>query len=202
MGLFSKKYYESENLGDRYSTLDAANAYWHTRMFNPSRVHPFTMYFMPSIEDGWEALAKLPYLHTASDSNQLIADRMVSYGCYAYECDGKKYIEAFVSGDDLTDDEIAFAEQAFIEFGGNKKNTDTSRSHPLIHRKPGKASQVKFKCNENGNGRVYEVYSAPSRAAAEDFLKKHPVNKRLYYIVVETPEGNFGRDIDGCFRED
>ena len=201
MGLFSKKYIESENLGTRYSSFQDASAYWNTRMFNTTQQHPFTMYFMPSIEDGWDALSKLPYLHTASDSNELIAERMVQYGCYAYQSDGRTYIEAFVSGDDLTDDEIAFAERAFIEFGGDKKNTDTSRACPLIPRKPGKASQVKFQGNERSGNAVYEVYSAPNRVAAEAFLKSHPVNKRLYYIVVETPDGNFGRDIDGCFRE-
>ena len=30
---------------------------------------------------------------------------------------------------------------------------------------------------------------------------KPQVTKELYYIIVETPEGNFGRDIDGFFKE-
>ena len=32
------------------------------------------------------------------------------------------------------------------------------------------------------------------------FLKDKEVNKGLYYVCVYTPEGNFGRDINGIYE--
>jgi len=48
---------------------------------------------------------------------------------------------------------------------------------------------------------TYETYKGPDAATTKDFLSKKPVNKHHYYIVVETTEGNYGRDIDGIYRE-
>ena len=42
---------------------------------------------------------------------------------------------------------------------------------------------------------TYECYLANNKADAMAFLNKKTVEKSLYYIVVETPEGSFGRDI-------
>ena len=48
---------------------------------------------------------------------------------------------------------------------------------------------------------VYEVYSGPDKASAVAFLRGKCVNKRYYYVVVDTPEGSFGRDITGFYKE-
>ena len=48
---------------------------------------------------------------------------------------------------------------------------------------------------------TYEVYRAPSKEAALAFLNTKKVTKKLYYIVVETPEGNWGLDITGIYQE-
>jgi hypothetical protein len=34
-----------------------------------------------------------------------------------------------------------------------------------------------------------------------DFLSQQDIDKPLYYVVVETPEGNFGKDKDGFYQE-
>lgn len=47
---------------------------------------------------------------------------------------------------------------------------------------------------------TYEVYRAESKADALAFLKGKTVTKELYYIEVETPEGNFGRDVNGVYE--
>jgi len=47
----------------------------------------------------------------------------------------------------------------------------------------------------------YEVYRGPSKRAALAFLRHKSVFQRNFYIIVETPEGNYGRDIDGVFDE-
>lgn len=53
------------------------------------------------------------------------------------------------------------------------------------------------------NGNVYEVYKSRSRANAMKFLGAIPTSviPPLHYIIVETPEGNVGKDVRGTFDE-
>ena len=53
------------------------------------------------------------------------------------------------------------------------------------------------------NGNIYEVYNCDSREAAIRFLRAVPAGAipPLYYVVVETPHGNIGKDISGIFDE-
>ena len=46
------------------------------------------------------------------------------------------------------------------------------------------------------------VYKGSNKVTALEFLKQHPVNRMGYFIVVETPEGNYCRDLYGFFKED
>jgi hypothetical protein len=57
--------------------------------------------------------------------------------------------------------------------------------------------------DKKNNGNIYEVYFAPDYITGVDFLRKIPRNEipPQYYIIVETPEGNIGKDIDGIFNE-
>jgi hypothetical protein len=47
----------------------------------------------------------------------------------------------------------------------------------------------------------YEIYKARTAEAARAFLAGKMVSERLHYLVVETPEGNWGRDINGIYKE-
>lgn len=60
-------------------------------------------------------------------------------------------------------------------------------------------SSVEFVGKERRGGCTYEVWRAESRAQAKSFLKAKVVTEKLYYIEVETPEGNIGRDIEGVY---
>ena len=48
---------------------------------------------------------------------------------------------------------------------------------------------------------TYEVYEAKTKKDAMNFLNGKIVTEKLYYICVDTPEGNFGRDINGIYEE-
>lgn len=48
---------------------------------------------------------------------------------------------------------------------------------------------------------VYRVHKAPDAASAKAFLEQNPVARQFYYLVVETPEGNYCRDIQGMYKE-
>ncbi|WP_460407153.1 hypothetical protein, partial [Actinophytocola sediminis] len=51
------------------------------------------------------------------------------------------------------------------------------------------------------NGAVYETYLAQDAVAAKAFLLAKKVDQDLYYIVVETPQGNWGTDVEGLYLE-
>lgn len=48
---------------------------------------------------------------------------------------------------------------------------------------------------------TYEVYRTKMVQQAREFLEGKTVTERLYYIVVETPEGNWGKGIKGMYKE-
>jgi hypothetical protein len=52
-----------------------------------------------------------------------------------------------------------------------------------------------------GITRIYRIHRAPDAAAAVAFLAQNAIMRMHEYIIVETPEGNFGRDISGMFDE-
>ena len=60
---------------------------------------------------------------------------------------------------------------------------------------------VRFKGKTVQGRNTYEVYAARTKDEALSFLRSRSVADRLYYIVVETPEGNWGLDIDGIYQE-
>lgn len=54
---------------------------------------------------------------------------------------------------------------------------------------------------ESGETSVYRVYRAPNVADAKTFLEESPVTEPQFFLIVETPEGNFCRDIKGIYKE-
>jgi hypothetical protein len=48
---------------------------------------------------------------------------------------------------------------------------------------------------------VYEVHRGPDAASAREFLAGKQVSKPHHYVIVETPQGNYGRDKDGIYKE-
>lgn len=61
--------------------------------------------------------------------------------------------------------------------------------------------EPEFLSREQQNQYTYEYYRAESVAAAKAFLEKKVVDLPLYYVMVRTPKGTWGRDKDGMFLE-
>lgn len=80
---------------------------------------------------------------------------------------------------------------------GSKKNADES-STPKI-------KQPKFvrKYNAKGQGgdSTYETYQGTNAESAKAFLMTKRVDKPMYYVLVDTPEGNWGMDVHGLYLE-
>ena len=71
----------------------------------------------------------------------------------------------------------------------------------LIEPDIAKRKKVEFLREDKDNNNTWVVYKALSKVDAIAFLSKQVVDKPFYYVVVETPEGNFGRDKDGFYQE-
>jgi len=56
---------------------------------------------------------------------------------------------------------------------------------------------------EKTDGRRYEVYRSNTKLKALEFLNSIPTAEipQLFYIIVETPQGNIGKDTQGIFDE-
>lgn len=48
---------------------------------------------------------------------------------------------------------------------------------------------------------TYELYTADDTEKAKDFLLKKKVNRKFYYVEVETPNGTWGIDKDGMYLD-
>ena len=51
------------------------------------------------------------------------------------------------------------------------------------------------------DGTVYEMYSGADSESAKEFLATQKVSQKNYFIVVETPDGNWGTDNQGLYLE-
>lgn len=49
---------------------------------------------------------------------------------------------------------------------------------------------------------TYEEWTAPSTQAAKEYLNTRTISKRQYYLVIETPEGNWCKDAAGVYKEE
>ena len=200
----TSEYLEKDNLGTRQDTEQKATAYWISRITMPEK-HPFTLFKFTSELSAEQALLELPYIHKAKDTNNLICRKLLIFGYYKTK---EGIYEAILCGKDLTLDEFNKAENAFKKHGGILKNNlkpsnlaENKQKKEENMNKVGNSDNVKFNKKYQEGPFTYECYLAKNKADAMAFLNKKTVGKSLYYIVVDTPEGNFGRDINGIYEE-
>jgi len=217
MGLFSKifnrkssisqndkkQYLERDNKGTRHQTLSFASSYWTARNVT-QKFDPFVLYVFDHEEDAKQALLELPCIKIAEDTNNIICTETLIFGYYKLD-NGKT--EAIICGDDLSIDIWETATKSFQKHGGVKKNEKkpekTQQSNALS--KSGDSNKVKFiredKQQTMGQTCIYRVHKGPDAACAKAFLDINPVTKPLYFLVVETPDGNYCRDKNGMYKE-
>ncbi len=81
----------------------------------------------------------------------------------------------------------------FEKLFGKKKETAPSSGS--------KKKPPKFINKERNNGSTYEVYKGDDSESAKEFLMTKRVDEKQYYVLVETPEGNWGIDVKGLYLE-
>ena len=186
-------------MGTRIDTLQKANLYWLVQRPGMKKQNPFILYQFSSFNEALSALLELPYIHKAKDTNNLICDRIMDFGFYEEE---EGLYEAIISSSDLTFEEYQEVEKAFKNHNGkHKSHQEPSSSQKPYNYSAGNKSNVKFVKKYCKNGFTYECYEAKTKADAMTFLGGKEVTEGLYYICVDTPEGNFGRDKNGIYEE-
>jgi hypothetical protein len=192
------------NRGMRHDTMSQATAYWMARMPSPKK-DPYVMYTFEDPNAARTALLELPCIHEGEDQ-KLICTEVLIFGCYQRQ-DG--IYEAIVCGDELTHELWEQARESFTKHGGNRKNDlePEKRAPSSPKAEVGRPDKVAFvreerKPSKLGTGiSVYRIYNGPDAASAKAFLDQHPVTQQLHYLIVETPEGNYCRDIEGFYKE-
>lgn len=198
-----KSFSEKDNMGTRHDTLSIASSYWMARI-SSSKKDPFVLYTFESEKDAREALLELPCIHIAEDSKKLICTEVLIFGYYPTE---KGEYEAVICGDELDHELWMAAKDSFAKHSGKRKNDLEPEKRATLSKKTlkvkiGKVTFIREDRQQRmGRTLVYRIHKGPDAVSAKAFLEKNPVNKQLYYIIVETPEGNYCRDIQGIYKE-
>jgi len=112
---------------------------------------------------------------------------------------------------------MSFLKRLFGKKTGEEKVSRQSPDAGICFSREDRKGQIEKKCRflghvvegiqvvsvgTNANG-TYEVYRCSSRTTALQFLRSIPQDAipPTYYVVVETPGGNLGKDLKGIFDE-
>ncbi len=197
-------YSEKDNLGTRHDTESKASSYWIGRIAVNNN-DPFVMYFFDNEKDAQESLLELPCIHIANDSGKLICTEVLIFGYYQTK-EGK--YEAIICGSDLTQELWEQAKSSFKKHGGQPLGQGELEPEKRdVHSKSKESAPKKVvfvkeeKQVKMGATFIYRIHKAPDAISAQAFLQQNPVTQKLVYLIVETPEGNYCRDVDGIYKE-
>jgi hypothetical protein len=165
-----------------------------------SKGNPFICYTFTTEEAAKNGFSSLSFIKIASDTNEFISLETLEFGCYDTETNG--VWEVIIWGESFTSEMFEESNIKLSAAGGKKKGErkpdESTQKTPKASIRTGK---VKYSSTIVNGANTYEVYKAPSKAVALEYLKTKSVTKPLYYVIVETPEGNWGKDINGIYQE-
>lgn len=220
----SRSFAERDNVGTRYETQDRVQNFWAPYLLGRPKF-PFVFYDMPSKQNALDAMLALPPIKLASDSGKLISTEVLQFGVYPNASSGTAATWGFfLAGERITPALYEAAVASCRKYHGtNPRVSDPPGAAAVVSNssqpssasvtfdweervdmlKQMKARGISIVGSENLPPQIAikRHYKAPNRDAALAFLKANPVDKPLYYLVVHTPEGAFGRDKDGIFDQ-
>jgi hypothetical protein len=196
-----KRVLARDNVGTRLDSFDKARSYWVNWM-SSGNIPPFVDYKFKTESDCIKAITRISFIAKASDTGELISTEPVYYGYY--QVDTGKF-EVLICGKTLTYEMFREAMEKLAEAGGilkDKKEPTKKEARSVTKHSAESPSSVTFQREERKGLYIYYIYNGPSKDAAIAFLKtiQPPTSHNVYYIV-ETPEGNLGKDIDGIYEE-
>ena len=193
------------NKGILVETSEQSLAYWMMRLSKPDKERdPFVYYIFTNEHDARKALLELPFISRDEYTGKLICDEVFYFGCYQSTNNGQPTGEydAFVAGMDLTVEMWQNLHNAFTKYGGRKKDDrKPDENVKKVSGTDGNARNAVFVREDRNSMGTYLTYRAPSKADAMAFLSTQRITLPSYYVVVETPDGNYGKDIQGIYKE-
>jgi len=201
--IIQKSFSERDNMGTRQDTMDHAVVYWMARNTG-QKFEPYVLYEFDEGSDAKEALLELDCIHIAEDTGKLICTETLVFGYYQRD-DGKW--EAIVCGEDMNHELWDAAKNSFVNNGGQRKNDQEpeERASTTSESEIAEPDEVIFVREDHKQvmeeDTVYRIHKGPDAASAKAFFEQNPVDRKFYHIVIETPEGNYCRDIQGIYKE-
>jgi len=166
---------------------------------------PHVAYQFPEYGPAFRALAQLSYLEQRTANRPLWSSAPIQFGIYQHD----HIFIAFVGGVRLTRTmwNEAATGLAKAEGGTLFRVSDPPPPQvvlPDLATRPELATRVQPEreySGERNDFSEYVVFKATDKAAAMAFLRLVKVSEPDVHVVVETPEGHWGRDIRGMYRE-
>ena len=121
----------------------------------------------------------------------------ISFGCYEDPPGG---FEVLVFGHGLTPEIYGETMRKLAASGGTHKGHKEPPENSARASAPMTTFPVTFVRTEQRGKSRYHIHRGPGKEAALAYLKALPLPKKREYHVVETPEGNFGRDVRGMYK--
>jgi|GEM_PF-4378420 len=195
---------KQKNMGTYLRDETHAHNYWVG--MGLATYTPVIIYRFKTLEEARKAILSISYIHESD--GDLIASETVDYGCYL---DSNQDGIVIISGHGLTRKLFDEAKQKLIKAGGIVFNEQEPKGEDKkVTSKKQKAAKPKEKVRfvrkdrkrlVTGTYATYETYSAPSEAVAKAFLATKSVTQPMYYVVVDTPSGSWGKDCEGIYKE-
>jgi len=191
---------EKNNLGTRLESYHQARGAFQSDA-------PKLVYIFNSKDNIHKAFHNLSFLHVASDSEKWISTEVLYFGFYEV---GENIFHVVFLGKDLTYELWEQIKQALKAQSGRSfdetkptklasdKNKQSFESNEVVFNK--EYEQIK-EVEGNSIKAKFTIYRANSASIAIDWLTQHIVEVPFVYIIVETPDGNYGRDIQGIYKE-
>lgn len=200
----SRRLTELDNVGTRCETESQGEAYFVSLLQKDPE--PIIFYFFDTKEKATEALADISCMAVAADSSKLVCTETLTFGVFpAVDRDDSRTWGALLAGKSLIHEVWSEARECFKKHGGRMRREDEPpKAAAPVKKGAADPSLVKFSHERRdvvaGAPATYRHHKAPDKASAIAWLQQNPVDKRSFFLVVETPEGTFARDIQGIFE--
>lgn len=211
---------ERDNVGTRYDTQDKIDAFWMPYVLGKPDF-PFIFCDMADRKTAMDAMLALPPFRLAKDSGDLICTEVLQFGVYPQaggswgfflagsQISLELFNAAVASCNKHNGKDLRLGDPPKASHGGNK--VLPARSETATFEREEKVDMLAMMrargievVGAPAGGPRYatkKYYRASTKRAALDFLQRSLVDQPHYYLVVLTPEGNFGRDKDGIYEQ-
>ena len=207
------RFTEADNVGTRLETAEKATAHWlaslaaHSKGVNTNGggLHikgatspPFVAYTFKDRATAENAITSLSYIKRTGDTGNLISTELINFGYYE---DPPGVFEVLIFGESLTQKMYDETMKKLAASGGKLKDHREPPQKIARNSAAPAAVPVAFVRTEKKGQFTYHIYRGPGKESALACLKTLSLPKKFEYHIVETPEGNFGRDVTGMFEE-